>query len=916
MVLRQTNFLGQMRIDVPLLRAAESSVAADFDLAVGTIFGGKQALVVRGFALTNITAGSPANAIQMVAANSILVHAGATESGSMYSVPADRANELLASTNSRVEGTFTSSATNFVGLDLVRSADDTTSDIVQFLGATTLLETAKTVPLARTLDYRIIITTTDFSSQSNIIPIAKVVTDSSNNITSVEDARHMAFRLADGGDFPNTQGFYSWPGTRFENTSGDVFSGGDKAILSQKDWQDAVMTRLWEIGGGERWYAATADRNVNLIWVPPAFTNGENFEWSGTNLHWKGLRFLFDNSTGYNNTVTDVTVDTPGLTDLADGECIYVDLNRTSNATVSAAKAVLSQLGPGSIPGARQVIAWRYGANIYTRQWRYPVGTLWTPATTTSQGVVKITRDHLGADTVGASGANDPKAISDRGGTITVPLITNKGLVIKRFDGGTSIIEWQTAAGATLGSIDNDGDLVFAAAAREIAWPNWKLTDAAGSGFRVVDAAVPNRRVDLGGNYNEFRDSSGTRGARVQCGPGGVQFGSLTAIPIILEIGGTLMWQVAATGELQALGGGNRAIQNVLDPVNAQDAATKNYAHRVEGLTQFNWRFASANVGFLFSVAARLSNPVHSVAGTSASQPVSWVAVGDNGNVETAHSLPISGGTWTTRTSNTTRDLRDVAHNAKTSGARFVAVGGDAAPNTGGVISSDDGITWTQRQNTLATDRLWVVKFSPDLDQWCAAGDGGTLFTSADNGVNWTARTSGLADQIFCLAWGNGIWVAGHSTGTSNQISTSTDGVTWTVRTLHANCTGVGALHFFNGLFVAFENAAAGSCFTSTDGITWTERQAVMGANQLPSLHGLTDNGRFWVLSVEDSVGLVHYKYLALDPTSNTGWKQISTEDFSGIISLSIRGNPNSGQVAGVSGISTAWTLKNPVVSF
>lgn len=457
MVLRQTNFLGQMRIDAPLLRAAESSVAADFDLAVGTIFAGKQPLVVRGFALTNITPGSPANAIQMVVANSILVYSGATEAGSMYSAPADRANEVLTSTNSRVTGTFTSAATNYVGLDLVRAADTSTSDIVQFLSATTLLETAKSVPLARTLDYRIIITTTDFSSQSNVIPIAKVVTDSSNNITSVTDARQLAFRLADGGDFPNTQSFYPWPGTRFENTSGDVFSGGDKAILSQKDWQDAVMTRLWEIGGGERWYAATADRNVNLIWVPPAFSNGENYEWDGTNLHWKGLRFLFDNSTGYNNTVTDVTVDTPGLTNLADGECIYVDLDRTSNATVNAAKAVLSQLGPGSIPGARQVIAWRYGANIYTRQWRYPVGTIWVPATTTSQGVVKITRDYLGADTVGASGANDPKALSDRGGTIFTPLVGNVGLTIRRFDGGADMTRWQTAGGTTLLAIDNTG---------------------------------------------------------------------------------------------------------------------------------------------------------------------------------------------------------------------------------------------------------------------------------------------------------------------------------------------------------------------------------------------------------------------------------------------------------------------------
>lgn len=630
MVLRQTNFLGQMRVDVPLLRAAESSVAADFDLAVGTIFGGKQPLVVRGFQLTNITPGSPANAIQMAGANAILVHSGATESGSMYSVPSDRANDVLSSTNSRVDGTFTSSATNFVGLDLTRSADDTTSDIVQFLGATTLLETAKTVPLARTLDYRIVITTTDFSSQTHLIPIAKVVTDSSNNITSVTDARQMAFRLADGGDFPNTTSFYSWPGSRIENTTGDVFSGGDKAILSQKDWQDAVMTRLWEIGGGEKWFSATADRNVNLIWIPPAFTNGENFEWSGTNLHWKGLRFLFDNSTGNFNNVTDITVDTPGLTNLADGECIYVDLNRASNATVIAAKATLSTLGPGNIPGARAVIAWRQGALIYTRQWRYPVGTIWIPATTTSQGVVKITRDYLGADTVGASGANDPKALSDRGGTITTPLVTNKSLVIKRFDAGLSILEWQTAGGTLLGSITNAGDLAFNSISRTISWPGLTIqTNNVGvDRFQYLDGATlfgelmydaadgyAHWQVSYGGIVGVMRPSAldgsvfivgttsnhqldfwanGSSKWRVRTdgvlagGGGGTDnllldpaAGTSTikakaAVNLDLGANNTAFWRIKTTGELAAQGG-NRQIQNVQDPTLPQDAATKTY---------------------------------------------------------------------------------------------------------------------------------------------------------------------------------------------------------------------------------------------------------------------------------------------------------------------------------------------------
>lgn len=454
MIIRQTNWLGQMRIDLPLLRAMESSVAADFDLATGTIFGGRQPLVIKGFSLANITVGSALNQMELVVAGAVLVNFNATESGSMFSVAADATNEVLSSTNSKVVGSFTSSATNFIGLDLIRSADDTTSDTLQFINSSTLVETSRTVPLARTLNFRIVISTADFSSQPNLVPIAKVVADSSNNVSSVEDARNMAFRLADGGDFPNIQGFYSWPGSRWENTSGDIFAGGDKAIGSQKEWQDAVMTRLWELGGGEYWYSATADRNVNMVWTGSTFTNGENFEWDGTNLHWKGLRFIFDDSTGYYNDVANQTSDSAGLTNLTDGQCIYVDLDRSANKTggsaLLAAKATTTTLGPGAIPGARQIIAWRVGSSVYTRGWRYPVGTTFVPATNTSLGVVKLSR---------ASGTpSAPVVLAVEGGDVAAPGGSNT--YGAKFTGDGPGAGIKAVGGASGPAVDASDDLI------------------------------------------------------------------------------------------------------------------------------------------------------------------------------------------------------------------------------------------------------------------------------------------------------------------------------------------------------------------------------------------------------------------------------------------------------------------------
>lgn len=501
---RQANVLGQQRWDVPHMRALESSVAADLDLLAGKMIAGKMALVLKGLNLITTGAiGAPATNLKVRTGGALLMHYGASESGTIFGVADDGADEQLSATNSKVTGSFTASQTNFIGLDLLRSADDTTSDNVQFLEPTSDAEISKTVPLARTLGLRFIISTADFSSQPTVLALAKVVTDASNNVSTITDARQMMFRLAEGGDNPNTFAAYTWPGTRYENSTGDVFAGGDKSITDLKTWMDATMTRLWELGGGERWFSATADRGVNLVWQGTAFSNGENYEISGAHLHWKGIRFMFDNSSGYVNDLNDQTGNSAGLTDILNGECIYVDLDRTKfhviawaittayvvgdlvyndtdkayecivagtsagsggptgtglnivdgagtlrwkyvgpgHLKLSAVKAPLITLGSSLVPGQRWVIAWKTGGNVYTRGWRYPIGTLFTPATTTAQGVVKITRDYTGLDTVGLSGLNDPKAISDRGGTIAAPGPGNMfGLQSTGFANGQGLI--------------------------------------------------------------------------------------------------------------------------------------------------------------------------------------------------------------------------------------------------------------------------------------------------------------------------------------------------------------------------------------------------------------------------------------------------------------------------------------------
>lgn len=99
----------------------------------------------------------------------------------------------------------------------------------------------------------------------NTIPVAKV-TVGPVVITAIEDARDMMFRLGSGGISPDPFSRYNWrslPSSPYERAepptemmAGGVnpFQGADKNIVTLKEWMDAIMTKLAELGGTTYWY--------------------------------------------------------------------------------------------------------------------------------------------------------------------------------------------------------------------------------------------------------------------------------------------------------------------------------------------------------------------------------------------------------------------------------------------------------------------------------------------------------------------------------------------------------------------------------------------------------------------------------------------------------------------------------------
>ncbi len=199
-----------------------------------------------------------------------------------------------------------------------------------------------------------------------------------------------------------------------------------------------------------------------------------------------------------------------------------------------------------------------------------------------------------------------------------------------------------------------------------------------------------------------------------------------------------------------------------------------------------------------------------------------WVAVGDSGTILTS----TDGITWTARVSGTTAYLRD----ARYANGLWV-INGDS----GTILTSTDGTSWTARASGT-TVTLLDARYANGL--WVINGDSGTLLTSTD-GISWTKRVSGTTVTLLDARYANGLWVA---VGSSGTILTSTDGTSWTARASGTTVTLWDARHA-NGLWVIV--GYSGTILTSPDGITWTVRVSGTAQNLYEVRHA---NG-LWVVA-------------------------------------------------------------------
>jgi hypothetical protein len=254
-----------------------------------------------------------------------------------------------------------------------------------------------------------------------------------------------------------------------------------------------------------------------------------------------------------------------------------------------------------------------------------------------------------------------------------------------------------------------------------------------------------------------------------------------------------------------------------------------------------------------------------------ASEYVSEQAEIDIGyNVDTYPAISsIIANIWTEQTNPKPQDLQAVCWGVPSgTNGLFVAVGEETLGSPSGdayIVTSPDGITWTERVNPYSFDLYGVIfgggKFVAVGEVTTASPTQGSYILTSPDGVTWTHRSNPGNARLRAIAYGEpagspteGLFVAvGDAVGNGDSlILTSPDGITWTERSNPRGSLELQGVCWTGDLFVAVGQAALESpttgayVVTSPDGITWTSRDNPRGTN----LNAVASNGRGLVIAV------------------------------------------------------------------
>lgn len=180
----------------------------------------------------------------------------------------------------------------------------------------------------------------------------------------------------------------------------------------------------------------------------------------------------------------------------------------------------------------------------------------------------------------------------------------------------------------------------------------------------------------------------------------------------------------------------------------------------------------------------------------------------------------------------------------------FVAVGAK-------ILTSPDGVNWTEKganvnQNSNVFQDLLAVAYGNGI--FVAVGNNGAIMTSSD-GITWTNQKSGTNDDLIAVAYGNGTFavIGNNETNDASSVFTSHDGASWVDA---ADFQGYPSrtVTYGNNAFVSVGYYIS----TSSDGANWvnqTEGVTFPGENQnMPrDIKAISFGGNIFVAAEENA---------------------------------------------------------------
>ena len=142
--------------------------------------------------------------------------------------------------------------------------------------------------------------------------------------------------------------------------------------------------------------------------------------------------------------------------------------------------------------------------------------------------------------------------------------------------------------------------------------------------------------------------------------------------------------------------------------------------------------------------------------------------------------------------------------------------------NHGTILTTNNGgINWTAQTSGTSND-LTSVYFTSASQGW-AVGYNGTIITTSNGGINWTAQTSGTTQPLYSVHFTSPTqgWAVGGGNVVSGTILTTINGgSTWTV--LASNLQPINSVFFTSSMQGWAVGASGVIRTTSNGGSTWT----------------------------------------------------------------------------------------------